>query len=372
MKMQIQSTQRLRPFSHLYGTSCILLKSNYQIEIFPSLLRVKDWESTSCFEVKFSVSGPFQNFTAQLDLESSKVLVWFQTESGLFRYSIEALAEKEGFALFIDRLPQSDVFVSLKEEGALTIKKEQGKPLQNKEMVIFEGKEKKVESFPFEKERLSLGCHKAQDWEMIKRRKRLDEILPVWLQLGHQLPSQESPSSIEGTYYFLEELKGLLKEKKNDLLGKKFLQAFECSFSSLLLPHVQDCFHLGYDLPKVSGAVHPLHLLLKGAEYIKSLFVGVYGERVEILPQLPPELVYGRYQNISFEQGRLDLEWTKKQIRKMAFYAEKDGELSFKFFHQVRSYRLRHTRKDRGALLNNGETIECRAGKLYFFDNFKS
>lgn len=115
----------------------------------------------------------------------------------------------------------------------------------------------------------------------------------------------------------------------------------------------------------------PLLLLTRGAQLIKQMLVDVRGGTVDILPCLIPELHAGRYCNVRLGLiGKLDLEWSKKQARRLIFHSAREQKLSFNFQKDLKSFRLRSLNSTAATVKTCGEAIDFGVG-LYFLDNFK-
>ena len=96
-------------------------------------------------------------------------------------------------------------------------------------------------------ERLSLGSHKWLDWEMVKRRGDLCDILPVWFRLGQMVPR-------DGKMNFPSDF------DKLDVVP--FLEmVFHAYFSGILVPRLFDEDHQGIFLEGKPIATAPLALL---------------------------------------------------------------------------------------------------------------
>lgn len=336
----IQITERLRPFSHQPGTYCILPGSSLRFQIFPALLRVYDLSITYpklLGEIPVPVKGPVQEFTVQLDLERGWILVWGKAEDEFFRYKIQGheasiyVDVQKGLSSwhpqeFFNRIPHTF------------------KPLNKA------------------RERLSLGNHKSQDWEMVSRRADLVEILPLLFALGQHVPD-EFHFADEGTASLLLEC-----QKASKLtVYQAFLNFFKAGFEGVISPRLTDEQHQGFSLKTSSSPqLSPLVLLSKGAKTIRSLFVHIHAKEITILPKLPPQFHCGRFLDIQCEDlGVLDIEWTKKALRRLFFKATKTEVLHFHFPHEITDFRLNGKRH----LVGN--PIEVTSGEVYIFDRFQ-
>jgi hypothetical protein len=314
---RITIAQRLRPFSHVPGTKLVLPGSRSQLVIYPTLVVVDDQE------ISIPLTGPVDDFTIQLDLEKGYVKVWGHYQEGFLRYRIHATTDGK-FAIVAEKSPQENLFP---------------KEADN----LFE-----LPSC----ERLSLGMDKAQDWDMVSRRADLNEILPFWHRLGQLLPESHATG---GTYSLLP----------------SFLNLFHAGFEGILSPRLEDTQHQGFHLPQPKGS--PLALLTEGSKLIRSLFFTQDGNQMEILPLLPPEFHAGRMIHISCgDFGTLDIEWTKKTLRRMVFHSKVKSELKFIFPKHLKTFRLCERKNQKGEIIEVGSTVQFDEGITYLLDNFKS
>ncbi len=175
-------------------------------------------------------------------------------------------------------------------------------------------------------ERLSLGSHKKQDWDLVTRRLDLAEILPVWFSLGQwtpPVPYTPAPSLLE----------------EGD-----FLAAFRAGFSDLFVPRNTDLQHHGFDLPPIVG--DPLALLTEGAKKIRALFIEE-GERLSLLPHLPLKFHAGRMTGLQTKWGELSIEWSKKRLRRALLIPSCSGPLHLTLQRDLKSWRCQGKRMDR-------------------------
>ena len=335
--MQIKIAERLRPYSHRPGITFILPGSSLSMQVFPTLIRVADLKNVSVEEIKLNNEGPLKDFTVQQDLEKGCLRIWGNGPSGFIRYRFHAVKDR---------------FIIKMEKG------------HDKLGPLAEGNS--VYS-PRSTDRLSLGMSKQQDWTMLSRRQDLAEIFPLWHRLGQLIPQIESEPVKYRT--LLGECRQAIQEATPDIVLDPFMNLFLAGFKEGLTPRLRDEDFHGFSLPVCSSAT-PLVLLSEGAKMIRSLFVQWEDENISILPLLPSQFHCGRLIQVETGWGTLDLEWTKKKVRRMIFRAEKTGRLNF-HFKKVKKYRLRHGNKDRGQFLKAGDFIEIQAGQIYWFDNFE-
>jgi len=74
--MKIKIAERLRPFSHTPGASCLIPGTCFAVTAFPTLLRIDQ------HEIKLKLTGPVSNFTLQQDLEKNCVFVFGKAKEG--------------------------------------------------------------------------------------------------------------------------------------------------------------------------------------------------------------------------------------------------------------------------------------------------
>lgn len=333
--MHIKIPERLRPFSHTPGVCVILPGTSLRLQIFPTLIRVYDLLSTTP-QLKENISiplkGPLKNFTVQLDLEQVDIKVFGEDLNGYFRYRIFAGKDHQSLAFKI-------------EKGLSNCK-------------IHSSNDRMIPPFI---DRLSLGGHKSQDFDKLNYNCDLIEILPIWLRLG-QLVEASKTVVYEGTAALLKKC----QEDNKIEVYSSFINLFKTGFEGLLSPRLIDDQHQGFEFPVLTQSFSPLILLTEGSKIIRSLFFQQTGNDLFILPRLPPQFHCGRYLQIRCEDlGLLDIEWTKKTIRRMVFHAEKNAEIQFHFPKDVNRFRLE------GEIHPVGSPVEFLGGQVYHFDNFQ-
>ncbi len=348
--MQIKIAQRYRPYSHSLGDPIILPGSILAFQIYPALIRVISMAKRSAEvleEIPLFIKGPVKDFTVQQDLEKGEIHVWGHSVNGYFRYRI--FPNRVGFSTVVEKSPTPEFQLPY--------------PAQD----VFE----KVKF----NERLSLGSHKAQDWNLIRRRADLTEILPLWHRLGLFCPKFDAKCA-KGTLSLLERCFEAVEAGKKLEIAPALMNLFKVGFVAGFCPSLEDTQHQGFDLSKfdLKDEESPLVLLSQGCELIRSLFIRAEKESVRILPCLSPEFHCGRMLGVECGSfGMIDFEWTKKMIRRMIFRANLTGEIAFQFQKEVRSYRVRRcNEQDRGLKMGVGEKVSVEAGQLYLFDQFES
>lgn len=363
--MRIEIAERLKPFSHMPGTSFILPGSDYQVQIFPCLLRIyqlRESFPTLMTELKLDVQGPVQQFTACNDLEKGCISVWGETKQGWMRYHIFCNVQPGQIHLLAERTPLSGLSL-YQDHTAYT--------LQNGDLHSILGHTQEFEPYRIPAcDRLSLGNHKAQDVDLIKRRLSLQEILPLWHRLGQLVPLYPWKDSLGGTWALLEECRACMIQGKPEKTEQCWLNLIQAGFSSFLVPRLEDQDFQGIAPPLVSLSCSPLVLLSEGAKLIRQLFIQFKDHHIHFLPHLLPSLSCGRLLDIPWEGGKISLEWTKKTIRRVILYSQQEQEVKMHFRSDVQSYRFRQNLHDKGSRKSCQETLFLHKNDHYLFDNF--
>ena len=368
--MEITIAERLRPYSHLPGTSMLLPGSSYCVEVFPTLLRffqLTNKEPILLGEFKFKLKGPVDQFTVFNDLEKGAIFVSGKIDEGWFRYHLISAIQGDAVRLIVDKAPLDGVFIEINGLNRL---------LKSKEFLDFFKERVVFEPFIIPScDRLSLGNHKGQDLEMIARRFDLTEILPLVHRLGQSVPViTPSPLSLDGgTLSLLEACRNSFVNERPEKGEKRWINFLKGCFSRTLVPQLEDKYYQGLTSSSsiVSSHDSPLILLTEGARLIRQLFVQQHGSELAILPYLFPSLHCGRLINVSLNcGGKLSLEWTKKTIRRLILLSGKDQECEVKFRSDVRSFRLREVNQKKGERVETKTPLFFKKNECYFFDNF--
>lgn len=367
--MRISIAERLRPFCHLPGTATILPGRGYQVQIFPCFIRIYHLEKglpLLLTELNLDLKGPLEQFTICNDLEKGCITVWGKTLEGWMRYHLISALKHEGVRLFVDHAPANGF--SIDKEGVRHV-------LYDKEWLDLLEPGTSFEPYQIPPcDRLSLGSNKAQDWEMIKRRFDLAEILPFVHRLGQLIPPTAAASLQEGTLSLLEDCRQSFASNRPEQGQEKWLCFLLGCFNNMLVPQLEDFNYQGFigDRPLCSSNISPLVILSEGARLIRELFIQQKEERLLILPYLFPSLPCGRLLEVPLEgEGKLSMEWTKKSIRRLTLHAGQDQEFIFKFRSDVKSYRLRQHEKEKGERKNCSAPLFLKKNSDYLFDNFQ-
>lgn len=325
--MTISIAARLRPFSHLPGISCLIPGTPYEAEIFPNRIHIYDLSTSSRNLVKefsFSFQGPIREFTVLQDLERGCITIFGKN---LPQYHL---------------LPNLEI--STKKHPPLP-------PLMTQE-------------------RLSLGSHKKQEWEELKKRRDFIAIFPLWLRLGMLLPASSECPSMQGMWSLVEACKEATQNNKPEHILPAFERLFLAGFKGILVPRLQDDEYQGL-VERVPLLDTPLTLLKASSVLIRSLFVRSHEDSVALLPALPPEFFAGRIVQWSTPYGSLSMEWTKKTLRQLKLYSTFTGKATFHFPPQLRDFRVRMQGQDTGKRYSCRDLLEINSGSVYLLDQFQ-
>ncbi len=311
-----------------------------RMQIFPTLIRVHDLSDKAprlIEEIPLNVKGPVKNFTIMLDLEKGQLCVFGHTATGYMHYRIVANANNpQDFKIFIDKQPEI-----LEKAFSGTF----------------------VPYAPPVTERLSLGNNKAQDLSLISCRNALEEIIPLWLRLGRLIPYKSKVPSDSQT------LCNFLNGQSSSIFQNLFNTRFDHGFS----PRLNDEQHQGIFFSKsIANLSSPLTLLTELVPCILNLFIEQNQNAINVLPHLPTEFHSGRLTNLlCAEIGTLDIEWSKKLIRRMLLLPSKDGKVVFSFQKDIKRFRLRFKESESGRIMHPESEISISTGQQLIFDRFE-
>ena len=321
--MKILIRERLKPFSHTPGSSCLLPGTLLKIEAFPTLIRIGKKIALS-----LGLSGPVRGFTLEQDLEKNRVIIFGHAKEGFYRLEIKA--NSSGIEVIVLNTPP----------GALTIN---DKLLKRREKLVFS--ETTDFFLPPVWERLSLGMHRKQDWDLVLRRFDLKEILPVLFGLGQKVPSQTRGEL------------GVVAPELSDL------EAFcRTAFSNILVPRAFDDQH--------QGVVSKLETISQAAIALRSLFFAQEGTKLRLLPA--PLFHSGRLVHLqAVGIGEIDLEWASKKLKRAILRSSSTQEISLRLQAELHSFRIRSSLSQKGVRHSVETPLAIEKGKTYFLDRFQ-
>jgi hypothetical protein len=324
--MNFKIVTKLRPFSHTAGARCIIPGTSSEIQAFPTLLKIDQ------NEVQLDLTGPVEGFTLQQDLEKNCVFVFGRAQEGYYKLRIEA--SPSGF----------------------WVRSERGKLLKEDKHL--------PQEIPFVLksyfERLSLGSHKAQDWDLVQKRGDLKEILPTLFYLGQKIP-QIAEQPLLGTARLLQ------MPSSRNLLEKALQNFVKAAFSSLLVPRLIDDQHQGLVKEEpVFG--NRFFLLQEATSLIRGLFFRQNERRLALLPSLPISFDCGKFVGLQAPGiGEINLDWSKKELRLVKIKASTSGEIILDLQKEIKSFRINKAQTQK-----RDEPLILEAGRTYLLDRFQS
>jgi hypothetical protein len=360
--MKIKIAQKLAPFSFLCGSRALIPSTTYEVKVFPVKLEFYNREKSSQvpdLEIFLEIKGPLKKFIVFQDIERAYIEISAFSKEGFIRYKIKH--EDGKLAIFLEKAPKEELEIRANgKKEFLRRKIDFYLPLKTRFL-----DKKRLEL-------LSFGIHKAQDIEKIKRRGSLNEIFPLWFGLGQLIPKDKR--KVEGMALLLEKSLSLISEGKKEEVEAIFLTVFHGAFYSLFSPSLSDELHQGIidEKEEIEEGASPLILLERGYEIIRSMFIVQKENKVALLPFLLPIFHAGRMINLKLEGiGYLDLEWSKKLLKKVILYAESDMVIQLQLQKPIKSFRIRRDLREKGALFVANNTIQLEKDKIYYFDRFQ-
>lgn len=361
--MDITIAAKLKPFTDVPGTSCLIPGTSLRATVYPTRISLDDLSGAlpvAVGVITIPLKAPSRP-TIQLDLEKGALKVWGYAEWGYYRYHLSAF-EGVPLALVAERgdLCFQAEGCTLNEEGA------------GRWSIAISTKYQSIALRPH-LERLSFGYHRKQEWPMVLRRHEMGEVFPYWFQLAQWCPPQQ-PASPEGTATLLSKCCEAITARDRTALLRPFENLLAAGFEGMLSPTLEDRLYQGYDLNslQIDTALNPLSMLVEGALLMRSLVLQRYDDEIQILPTLPVEFHAGRALHLRVkDKGLVDIEWTKKQIRRVVFNPTVSGELRLTFPKQITSFRLRETERDSGRRVARDERISVTDGQQIWLDRFQ-
>jgi hypothetical protein len=327
--MNIAIAERLRPFSHAVGTRFLVPGTSWCVRVFPTRLEFSDLEGKGePFFLLFDFEGPIKEFTAELDLEQSCLCVFGKTRKGFMRYTL--CVRGEGVELTMEKTPLDKVGID--------------HSLLSERFFLCRGESKQVcgnvkHTKLLKTERLSLGMHKAQDWDLMCRRLDCKEIFPHWFRLS----GLSAASCYAGDFHLLEECRKKIEQRNKEQILEAFEHLFLAAFGGLLVPRLFDSDHQGLTPHQTTApkGISPMPLLVESGKLIRSLFVQEDGGVISLLPCLPTQLHCGRFVGVKTASSvRLDIEWSKKVLKRVVIVPEETQQLYLQLPKGIRSCRV--------------------------------
>lgn len=333
MRRIITIMNRFTPFTNSPGVGMLLPGSPYVIKAFPT--RIEITRGKEKHTVILSLTGPVEKFTTLQNQEKNRVEIFGQAQEGFFFFYLSHQGEKLTLTLHRGK----------SVEGSLA-----GKPFTLRKGESLEISVEGAVKPQIHVERLSLGINKELNWQAVEKRFDLKEMLPLLFFLGQKYPAS----------------KKLTLEKE-----KEYQLAIQAYFDGLLTPQTEDSKFLGLPIQALASSMTKEEIVASFYASIRSLFFQEKEGKIYLLPHLWPSLPSGRILSLQSSYGEIDIEWTKKKLRRVHLRAVKSGEISFVWPKEIASYRLKRHVKERGMTYTRENTIIVQAGHAYLLDRFE-
>ena len=333
----------MRPFSHIPGSRAMIPGSSWIVEAYPT--KINFIQESKVIPLTLGLQGPCVGFTLQQDLEKNQVIIFGSFYNA--RFVKIAIAHT------------THVIITLQKGDLIPYQLVEKKDIWHKKKSLVIGLDSINMSYlSQQKEKLFLGMHKQLNWPQVMQRMILREILPVLFTLGQKIPPMND------NFPSIEMPK---TEKEFDI----FLRG---RFHHLLLPTREDNNNLGLDLNPIEKSTPLKAILRQSYEAIRNVFFQENQNEIEILPLLSffPQFISGRMTSIHAHHAMIDIEWSKRKIKKISLRPKKDGPIFLKFPKQHTSYRLRnHPKEQKGSIMTIDMPIFLERGKIFFLDKFQ-
>lgn len=358
--MKIDIATKFKPFSHRAGTQVLIPGGLFVAKIYPSCLKILE-NNEEIYVLNFLVNDADKDFVIIQDLEKKCLNISCRSIEGYFRYCLKHRDDKIVF--FLQKAPDQ-LIVDLTEKNSCVRVN-----LKPKETLDFKVRDKALVQKNIEK--LSFGCHKKQDWQLVQRRNNPEEFIPFWFYLGQMTPQVEDMNCREGSLKYLSDIEILLKNKEKEIALNRLSNIFKAGFKELLIPVLYDDKFYGIFESSHDSNPIAINLLQDGYRFIRRFFIQKVKNVLWVLPNLPKDFHCGRLINVIEDDLMIDMEWSKKLLKKMKITALKDMELSFSFQNSLRFFNLKSSKRDKGIKFDVTTLLKLKQDQTYYFDNFK-
>lgn len=350
--LNIKIDHPLKPFSHVFNTKVVIPHTEYVATIAPCLLKLDSFACERHLEIKIFVEGPIQEFTVESELLKGKVVVFMQTKRGYLRYLV--FREKGDLVMHIEKTPEHGVRIECNQLDKTYFKGEQ---------IAITSLEAFEEDPNFEQ--ISFGCYKAQDVDLMQRRKNPKEFLPLILTLAKIVPLIAPSCKMAGCF---ELLPGIHKERDPKKLDEHLISIYLAAFEGIFCPRSNDTDYQG--LTSSISEENPLCLLPLLKETILECFCRFEGGHLSLLSLLPHSLDAGKITRLKVPFGLIDMEWSKRKVKSIILSVEKSFSFYLSCTQGLKSCRVRSKNDTRGKIHNLSEEMHVTEGMGYFFDKF--
>ncbi len=360
----------MRPFSHKPGVAVPYPLLQIICIVYPTKLKIIDWKDSQkvLMVLQFKFKTPCTGFTVFKDLVKQEVDIECQFDDNFAKFRLGYNEPEKHFALSLLRYKEEFLNYEVKRPHKIAVISKQ--LALKKPLVLFNNLD--IDPVP-KPEILFLGCHKKQEIEAVLERKDLCEFLPLWYLWGQFCLIKHTAKDTEGMLVFLKQLHDDINHKKHDALGPCLKTLLATGFAPMMVPYLEDYKHWGLALPKLTNAsCSPWAVLGELFKLIRQFFILKKRQDLFILPHMPPELFSGKLIGVQEGGLEMDLEWTKKQIRRAVITAKKDADVCLHFQTGIKQFRLKEGHQDKGRIVKNFSTLSLKKKNIYFLDRFET
>jgi len=352
--MLIRIKEKFKIISHDLGTSFLILNTSYFVKIYPGILSFKDLSSNNTFKVFLKFQGSVKNFTILQNLFNGNIEVNFHTKKGFLAYKI--FVKEKNVYLYFDRITDQDLKIEFNNLINVSLKQKILLPI-------------KLISITIPEELLFLGIYKKSDLYFIRKRENLNEILP-FIFLYSQFYLEARYSCCLKKKCLLKEINKCIQKKEKQNLNETFLNAFKVHFFSAFIPRMNDEEYQNIVDIDEKG-LNPFCVFNNFYHSIKSMLIEFSDNQLFILPCLLKEFHHGRAVNIKTSIGSIDIEWSKKLLKKAIFRPLRNDRLKLVLQSDIKTFRIRTSKNEKGKIFKNLDNIAFQKNKIYLLDKFK-
>lgn len=349
---RIEIRHKLKPFSTLAGIEVPFPQVERVFQIYPTKVLIEKNEKVE-LELDWKFESRVTQITTFFDLVHQRIEVQLKLESGVVHYDL--LLNDKGLCVCLKRNTTKSASLKVGNKPFKKIKPSSVEHLLPTKHVALDSLEV-----------LSFGSHKKQELEPLLRREDPKEILPLLFALGQMCPASDTKSI--GHLKRVKDAKVALKKNQHDQVLSIIKPLFASAFSGLFVPHLDDVFYWEGG-QAVDKGLSPFSLLKALYELIRSFIIESKNGSVSVLAHLPPELFCGRAISFHVHGCIVDIEWTKKALRRMRIQAKENTSFCLNFQKSIQKCRLKVN--NRSATFKSGEIITLEKSKTYYFDRFE-
>ncbi len=331
-------------------------KSMYRMQVFPTKLCLEHVDTKKVTEIDIQITGPIKNFIVICDLEKGNLRISGTALEGYFYYTI--FATEESIDLHVKRCSKEGMTFRIGAKKHLLRLKETHSIIKEKSSLLI-----------VTKERISFGNYKQQDFDKIKSRQDISEIIPLIMFYERYLPKEIEASAV--SIPLLVELEKLMVSRNRIQLEQAILNVFNVHFDGILTCSFSDKNYLGLISSINSKENNTLIILKKFIDLLKKLFFHVEGINISILPLLPVCLHAGRYTGIRSGDVFASIEWSKKQIKKVELSSIALSNFNLHLQKEIKSYRVRKNTKEKGQRVKATESLTIPNKQILYLDQFE-